>query len=274
MTFIKQFINKAINSIFFNHKRPLYFAYLYDLSKRYVHFFQGDENADMETNGEYRFLRKLFTIKKLKTVFDVGSNEGEYSEIITKNDHHTKIFCFDPDRDALETLQNKIGRSDNLNIVNGAVGDFDGESEFIFNNVSNKINSFYDMKEIGYSEGSQKRKVTVLKLDTYCKQNTINHIDLLKVDVEGHEEKVFVGATELLSANKVDIIQFEYGYAAIYGNTFFRNLYNLFDKFGYDIYKIKPKSIIKIKYSPELEHCSYGNFLAIRKNLNYLKYLL
>lgn len=270
---MKNLINKIINSIFFNHNRPIYFEYLYDLSRRYVNFFQGDENANMETNGEYYFLRKLFLATKLKTVFDVGCNEGEYSEIIIKNNPNTKVYCFDPDQKALDVLRERLGQSQNLSIVNCAVGDSDGGAEFNFNKVSSKINSFYEMKEIGYSDGAQKKTVPVIRLDSYCQENSIEHIDLLKVDVEGYEGKVFAGTSGLLKGKKIDIVQFEYGYAAIYGKTFFKDLYELFDSYGYDVYKIKSKTIHKLQYSPKLEHCSYGNFLAIKRGLNYLNKL-
>ena len=46
-------------------------------------------------------------------------------------------------------------------------------------------------------------------LDTFCKENNISHIDLLKIDAEGNEENILLGAKELLKENKYHSIYVE-----------------------------------------------------------------
>lgn len=47
-------------------------------------------------------------------------------------------------------------------------------------------------------------------LDTYVTDAHIQHIDMLKIDTEGFDYKVLLGARHTLSAGKIDCIQFEY----------------------------------------------------------------
>ncbi len=68
----------------------------------------------------------------------------------------------------------------------------------------------------------------------------------------------------------VEIIQFEYGVGSRNARIFFKDFVELFDKYGYEIYKIRSNKIDKVVYSPEMEGCQYANFLAIKKNCKYI----
>ncbi len=48
-------------------------------------------------------------------------------------------------------------------------------------------------------------------MDDYCKINKIEHIHLVKIDVEGHEIKVLNGGINMIRNKQIDFIQFEFG---------------------------------------------------------------
>ena len=66
----------------------------------------------------------------------------------------------------------------------------------------------FDMNSIGYATNSIKRPVKVLKLDTFCKENNIDRVSFLKMDIEGNKYNALLGAEGLLSENRIDFIQF------------------------------------------------------------------
>ena len=56
----------------------------------------------------------------------------------------------------------------------------------------------------------------MITLDTYCEENKIKQIDILKIDVQGFEDKVLDGAQNLLKASKIKLIQLELIFTEIY----------------------------------------------------------
>ena len=49
----------------------------------------------------------------------------------------------------------------------------------------------------------------VSKIMSYCNKNKINRIDLIKIDVEGYEHKVLLGAKKIIKNVKFLIIEFQ-----------------------------------------------------------------
>jgi len=47
--------------------------------------------------------------------------------------------------------------------------------------------SLFDMRTIGYDESTVTTRVTCTTIDEFCEAKKISSIDLLKLDVEGHE---------------------------------------------------------------------------------------
>ena len=66
--------------------------------------------------------------------------------------------------------------------------------------------------------------VETTSIDEYCEENNINHIDLLKIDTQGFEDKVLKGSLNLLSKRSIDIIEVE----LILGFAYEKNL-NFYD---------------------------------------------
>lgn len=53
--------------------------------------------------------------------------------------------------------------------------------------------------------------VPCLTLDQYCEDNGVRHVDMLKIDVEGAELDVLVGADRLLREQRIRLVTFEFG---------------------------------------------------------------
>ena len=55
---------------------------------------------------------------------------------------------------------------------------------------------------------ADKIKTKVKTIDDYCKTNNIKKINYMKIDTQGFEDKVLMGAEEMLG-EKIDIIELE-----------------------------------------------------------------
>lgn len=115
----------------------------------------------------------------------------------------------------------------------------------------------------------QKEQIEIKTLDEYCEDEGISEINLLKVDVEGHELEVLNGAMDMISSGNIQYITFEFGGANIDTRTYFQDYYYFFDKYDYDIYRILPNSeLYKIDSYSELdEKFRTTNYIAVRSTI-------
>ena len=208
------------------------------------------------TNGEYRFLQ--FLIPRVKIVFDVGANVGDYSKEMLRIKPSLSVYAFEPDKDAFEKLK-KL----NLTANNFALGDHDEERLLYREAGKNNHNSFYNL----HSNILAPVSVRVTTLDDYCHKNNISHIDFLKIDVEGFEYSVIKGTKTMLSKKAIDYIQFEFSGATVESRTFLKDFLTLFKKYGYNLYRIKAKSIEIVEYRPDKERFTLTNYLAVKRGL-------
>jgi FkbM family methyltransferase len=92
----------------------------------------------------------------------------------------------------------------------------------VFSNLNQEIN---------------KINVECKTLDTYCKENKIDMIDFVKIDVEGAEKCIFEGAIELLHNKKIKCGIFEIGQTLYDANTHENEICDMLMRYGYMINK-------------------------------------
>lgn len=93
----------------------------------------------------------------------------------------------------------------------------------------------------------------------------MQQIDLLKLDVEGHELDVLKGAKHMLAQGQIKRIHFEYGGTYIDARILLKNFFDLLLPLGYRCYKIYPNSLHLVeRYDQVLENFQYSNWLAIK----------
>jgi len=122
-------------------------------------------------------------------VLDLGANIGYYAIMEAKKiGHFGKIYAIEPDPRNIEFLKKNI----KLNVINdifdfeqGAISNNDEKAEFTLSSKTN-LSSFNLKESQNYSN-----TITVQKYDlgTYLKDK--KRVDLMRMDIEGHEIEVF-----------------------------------------------------------------------------------
>jgi FkbM family methyltransferase len=174
-----------------------------------------------------------------------------------------QLHCFEPDTRSFGALQKKFSGLPNVALHNTALSDHEGAGSLHANLSDTALSSLYDVRD-GLARDADAVPVRMQTLDAYCGGKQIRHIDLLKIDVEGHDFAVLKGAGGLLKGGAIDAVQFEYGYALVFARVFLRDFVEYLGGFGYEIYRIKPLKIEKLHYMPDTERFFYSNFLALR----------
>jgi hypothetical protein len=114
----------------------------------------------------------------------------------------------------------------------------------------------------GYTLQNTREEVEIRTLDGYCNEMGIDRIDLIKIDVEGHELAVIQGAKGLFEREAVEMVQFEYGGCYIDSRTLLRDMYEFFEGTNYTFFLLYPRGLAAVgEYDQRLENFQYKNFL-------------
>ncbi|MCS4058419.1 FkbM family methyltransferase [Salinibacter ruber] len=228
---------------------------------------------DFEKNGERLVLDALTTtIGEGQTlrVFDVGGNVGEWSALLVDLIHEKQpkyngleLHLFEPAPAAAQRIRNRFESGDSFPgevFVNEvAVAEESGEAQLNIREPAAGTNAL----QFGKSEQTKKKiDVRIITLDDYCKDKEIGSIDFIKVDTEGNDFNVLLGAEQLLSEGKVTYVQFEYNWRWVNFRCFLKDVFDLLDDNVYSLGKITPYGIeVYNRWDYELENFIESNYL-------------
>lgn len=138
---------------------------------------------------------------------DIGSNIGYYALLeSTKIGKNGTVWAIEPSPENFSTLvyNTKLQDNQNIHAFNFAIGDKNSEIEFLISKKSNwsKVKNKNDLVE----SGDKIIKVPVKTLNSFVKDNELEKIDLIRMDVEGYENNIIDGATEILLKFKPKIM--------------------------------------------------------------------
>jgi FkbM family methyltransferase len=221
---------------------------------------------DGNINGEYWYLKNL-NHSKIKVVFDVGANVGNWSKKILEYNPGVDIHAFEPVSETYEKLKANTKNLKNLKINRIGLSDRIGEIQFnYYPNASYLSSAFHHY----LGNNGILQLIEVITGDKYCKENNLNQIDLLKIDTEGFESKVLFGFKEMFEKKQIRMVQFEYGPMAIDSNFLLKDFHQFFEPLDFKVGKIYPSWIDFKPYSKEMEDFVLSNFVAIRKDSLHL----
>jgi FkbM family methyltransferase len=235
--------------------------------------------GSIETSGEASVLNRIVVpacTTSAPTVFDVGANIGEYSLRVRDLLPDARIYAFEPSYPTYEVLQQKItavGADGSVLPHNIGLSNIEGQVDlysYTFDGYEAPILSSIVLRlptQEGNIEPSRKDRIEVQTIDAFCKANDITQIDLLKIDVEGHEIGVLQGAAQMIGSGGIGMIQFEFGPANIYSRTYFYDFWSMLAG-SYHLYRIIPQGVVPIEsYGEQHEVFLTSNYLAVFKGL-------
>jgi FkbM family methyltransferase len=159
---------------------------------------------DLALNEQADFTRWVVSERLLREPFvliDVGVQGGENQRWQPLGDHLV-VHGFDPIEEVVRELTEQNDHRPNCHYHCMAVGNVDGEQEFYFNPANPTASSMFrqGISRFDVENVEQPRQVPIRRLDSLLAEGLIPQADFIKVDVEGFEKDVLLGARELLSA--------------------------------------------------------------------------
>lgn len=145
-------------------------------------------------------------------VIDGGAHLGDMVENFEALLPEAKFHCFEPDPMLGEILVRKFKGNSKINVVHAALGDVAGKATFNIN-VSRPTNSLLptseslqpDLKQL--CELVEQVEVEVVTIDDYCQANSIDRVDVIKLDLQGYDYLALKGATVMLEKVRVVLVE-------------------------------------------------------------------
>ncbi|MFC1869617.1 FkbM family methyltransferase [Thermodesulfobacteriota bacterium] len=182
-------------------------------------------------------------------VIDVGANIGLYTvllgNLVGKTGH---VWSFEPFPPVVNYLKKNIelNKLTNITVIEMAVAEKEGVLDFhVFPEGCDVYNSLGAAnRPTEQLQAVQKIPVRVTTLDTIAYEVGITEIDLLKIDVEGAEERVLKGAEKIIRRNpNIKIIMEIYEPSAKQCGCSSDRMIEMLLEWGFSIFKIGPGGI-------------------------------
>jgi FkbM family methyltransferase len=193
----------------------------------------------------YKKISKIIKSLQITSVVDVGSHLGEFIEPLLKNKKIKIIYMFEPQNDAFKFLKKKFSNINNLKLFNIALYKKKGSKKIYINKFSssstlkryNKNSKYLKLKNYLLNTNKDYINNYLVKtntIDDQFKKNNIQ-ISLLKLDVEGSEYDVLLGAKKTIK--KIDFVIIEKQFFNLYKKNSFKFSHRYLDKNGFQIIK-------------------------------------
>lgn len=241
---------------------PISFG-LYQAANLYTKSYM-NVNHDMRTNGEFYLLDRLAGFN-IQTVFDVGANKGEYTNACLTKFQAARIHAFEIVPETHARFISNV-RSDRVVINNFGLADRPGDIEINYNPKKDGLSSLIEGTDINKGQWTT-RGVEIRCGDEYCRANDIKSIDFLKMDVEGAENLVLLGLDDMLSSNRIKVIQFEFGMINIYSKFLLIDFWKVLEGHGFRLGPMMPKGVDFMEYNPRNENFQGPpNYVAVHSS--------
>lgn len=139
--------------------------------------------------------------KKDLTILDIGANIGMTSMYFSQFASH--VYSLEPSKKHSETfLKNmKDNNIENVTLIQKALSHKNGTAKF----YHPENQTMYSLNERVNVTG-EFEEVTTITLDQLLIETKLNHIDLMKIDVEGAELEILCSEGFAKVADKIDVI--------------------------------------------------------------------
>jgi FkbM family methyltransferase len=252
--------------------RPVYWTLGYRQMYRMSRFLMNESRRDLpngiEINGESMVQAVLMNSAGSSPLigFDVGANVGDWTATLLKHAEQAhkqvRVHAFEPCDGTYEQFVSRARNSGwkNVTAVHKACSREPGKGVMNVYGSGYGTNSLVDSIE---TQASNKQEIALTSIDEYCSTEGLDHIDLLKIDAEGHDFEVIAGASGMLNKRSIGVLQFEYNQRWIGARRYLRDVFQLLGPLNYSIGKLTPDAVeFYPEWHWEMETYREGNYIA------------
>lgn len=150
----------------------------------------------------------------------VGASDGRHSYVMTQVAPKARIFAFEPSAFTFEVLKTCMawhGIADRVTPIHAAVADAPGELLLVTpKKTSGRMGRAYafvaetapegevrpDLQDLG----AEVQPTPVVALDAFCAEHGVDHVDFIRMDIEGAEQRALTGALGLIDRDHPHVL--------------------------------------------------------------------
>lgn len=201
-------------------------------------------------------------------VFDVGANLGSWSRTFLKLFPNATVFMFEPSGGCQGAIRATAELS-GATLIPCAVGERQGKATLYASSLTDGSASLHERMDSFFRDRRYVPvEVEVVTLDGFIEEQGLSFVDLVKMDIEGHEPFALRGARRALAAGRIGAMTFEFGTGNINSRTFFREIWDVLSP-QFSIWRITPsgRPIAIEDYYEDLEYFrGVSNYVAELKD--------
>ena len=208
-------------------------------------YYELDLSETIDSSLYYSGVFEIETLKCLQKqitpemiVFEIGANIGSHSFEIAKllQPKNGRLYCFEPTEYAFKKLckNQRLNNFSNIILENIALSDIEGMQRITPASSLETVafSASWDIKDM-QSKQHAPQDIAFKTLDHYVVEQAIQHVHLLKIDVDGYELKVIKGAKETIQRDlPIIIIEFSECLLGYVGDKL-EELLSLLEYWGY-----------------------------------------
>lgn len=197
---------------------------------------------------------------QIRTIVDIGANDGSYSAYLSGFFEPEAVHAFEPLPACQATLAALRQRLPNLTVHPVALAEAPGEATFFENGYApaSSLLRVSDLSRQVFPETERETAVTVTlaRLDDILPVDTLKPDILVKIDVQGVEDRVVKGGQAVFSAAKVVLV--EMSFVPVYqGQPLFEEVHRLLEACGLRLAGFKNQIDQPQTGQPLFAHCLY-----------------
>lgn len=189
---------------------------------------------------------KSLVVRNSPIIFDIGAHRGESVRFFKEIFPDSIVYSFEPDPDnfsELEALVHSCSWGGKCLPIKMGISEKEGKQLFYRQNISHlgsliPIN-MQSRDSLGYAAKAENKpiEVDITTVDAFCNLHSISRIDILKIDVQGHEIGVLTGAIEMLGQTSCCTVEVSF-YDFYEKSTSLLEVEQIMSKAGHKIFDI------------------------------------
>jgi FkbM family methyltransferase len=214
---------------------------------------------DIATNGELWLLNTLGS-RRPATILDIGANVGDWTARAITAFPQARIFSFEPNPPVYKELSDRMAGAKSVTALPMAIGTTTGTA--ILNIKSGPHSGVSSLTKFAHHDRTV--EVQTIRGDEWLASSGLDHVDFMKLDVEGYELAAMKSFTAAFAQGRVDVVQIEFANPNPHERIFLRDIYDFAEANNYLVGRLYQDFVLFKPYEIRDEWWHGPNYVLCR----------